>query len=98
MNSQTRTDYIKAIAETIATMSQARLIQLYEFAVFLKSNPLPFEESLEEIAEDEALWDAQFAGTDEAKLEELVASVEKEINEGKTLPMFNDRGEFTEHK
>ncbi len=98
MNAQTRSGYVKAIAEIIATMSHARLMQLYEFALFLKSNPLPFEESLEEVAEDEAMWDAQFAATDDIKLAELAESVEKEINEGKTSPMFNDRGEFAEHK
>jgi protein-tyrosine phosphatase len=57
---------------------------------------LIFEEAFEEIAADEALWDAQFAATDAAKLDALIASVEAEINEGKTLPMFDERGEFIE--
>ncbi len=98
MNTRTRTDYIKAISEIVTTLSHARLIQLYEFALFLKSHPLPTEESPEKILEDEAHWEAQFAATSDVKLTELVESVEREINEGKTLPMFNDRGEFTEHK
>jgi hypothetical protein len=51
----------------------------------------------EMIAADEALWDAQFAATDAAKLDALIASVEAEINEGKTLPMFDERGEFIEY-
>jgi hypothetical protein len=28
----------------------------------------------------------------------LVAAVEAEISEGKTLPMFDERGEFIQHK
>jgi hypothetical protein len=59
---------------------------------------MPIEETLEEIAADEALWDAQFAATEDDKLAALVASVEAEINEGKTRAMFNKRGKFIEHK
>ena len=33
-----------------------------------------------------------------AKLDALIASVEAEINAGKTLPMFDERGEFIEQK
>ena len=73
-------------------------MQLNEFALFLKSHPLPAEETFEEVAADEALWDAQFAATADDKLAALVTSVEAEINKGKTLPMFDERGEFIEHK
>lgn len=58
----------------------------------------PPKELYEEIAADEALWDAQFAETDDGKLAALVAAVEAEINSGKTLPMFDDHGEFIEHQ
>jgi hypothetical protein len=98
MDMQQQADYIKAIVEMAANMPLARTVQLYEFALFLKSHPLPAEETIEKIAADEALWDAQFAATDDGKLAALVASVETEINEGKTLPMFDERGEFIEHK
>ena len=79
-------------------MPLARTLQLYEFALFLKSHPLPAEETFEEIAADEARWDAQFAATNDDRLAALVASVEAEINEGQTLPMFDEHGEFIEHK
>lgn len=95
---QPRLNYIKAIAEIAASMPPARTVQLYEFALFLKSHPLPSEETFEEIVADEAIWDAQFAATDDAKLAALVASVEAEIKEGKTLPMFDEHGEFIEYK
>ena len=95
---QTQTDLVKAITDIATAMPLARTVQLYEFALFLKSHPLPAEETLEEIAVDEALWDAQFAATDDDRLAALVASVEAEINEGKTLPMFDEHGEFIERE
>lgn len=98
MKIQAQTDYVKAITEIAVAMPLARTVQLYEFALFLKSHPLPAEETFEEVAADEALWDAQFAATADDKLAALVTSVEAEINEGKTLPMFDERGEFIEHK
>ncbi len=56
------------------------------------------KETFEEIATDEAIWDAQFAATDIAKLDTLIASVEAEINEGETFSMFDERGEFIEQQ
>jgi hypothetical protein len=52
-------DLIKSIAELAATMPLARTVQLYQFALFLKTHPLPTEETFEEIAADEAIWDTQ---------------------------------------
>ncbi|MEW6233905.1 MAG: hypothetical protein AB1656_00830 [Candidatus Omnitrophota bacterium] len=54
-----QTDYVKAIAEIAAAMPLARTVQLYEFALFLKSHPLPLEETYEEIAADKARVDNQ---------------------------------------
>ncbi len=79
-------------------MPITRTIQLYEFARFLESHPLPMEETLEEIAADETLWESQFAATEDDKLAELIAAVEAEISEGKTFPMFDMQGEFNEYK
>ena len=64
----------------------------------LRHIPLPTEETFEEIAVDETLWETQFAATDNGKLAALVAAVEAEISEGKTLPMFDEHGEFIEHR
>ena len=93
-----QTDLVKAIAEIAAAMPMTRTAQLYEFALFLESHPLPAEETLEAIAADEAQWNAQFAATDDDKLAYIVASVEAEINAGKTSPMFDECGEFIERK
>ncbi|MCX7855746.1 MAG: hypothetical protein N2556_07210 [Anaerolineae bacterium] len=95
---RTQADLVKAIAEIATTMPLARAVQLYQFALFLKTHPLLTEETFEEIAADEALWEAQFAATDDEKLAALVLAVEAEINEGKTLPMFDEQGEFIEHR
>lgn len=95
---QAQTDLVKAITDIAAAMSLPRAVQLYEFALFLKTHPLPAEGAFEEVAADEALWDAQFAATDDGKLAALVASVKVEIDEGRTLPMFNEHGEFIERQ
>jgi len=98
MKTQTHTDLVKAITEIAASIPLARRVQLYEFALFLESHPLPAEETLEVVAVDEAEWDAQFAATDDDKLAKLIASVEDEISENKTQPMFDEHGEFIERK
>jgi hypothetical protein len=94
MKLQTQPDLTTTIAEIAAAMPLARTVQLYEFALFLQSHPLPAEETFEEIAADEKLWDEQFAATSDEKLAALVALVEAEIEAGQTLPRFDERGEF----
>ncbi len=95
---QEHTTLVQAISDIAAAMPIVRTMQLYEFALFLESHPLPMEETLEEIAADEAMWEAQFAATEDDKLAELIAAVEAEISEGRTLPMFDTRGEFNEYR
>lgn len=96
MSTNLKTNLVEEINEIVAAMPRARQIQLYEFALFLKSHPLPAEKSLEAVLEDEAKWNEQFAATDDEKLSELVASVEAEIDEGNTMPMFDPDGNFVE--
>jgi hypothetical protein len=98
MQMQTQTDYVQAIAKIAASMPLARIMQLYEFALFLKEHPLPTEETFEEIVADEALWDEQFAATSDETISAIIASVEEEINSGKTMPMFDEHGKFIEPK
>ncbi|WP_322822952.1 hypothetical protein [Chloroflexus sp.] len=94
---QTQADLVKAITDIATTLPMVRVMQLYQFALFLKMHPLP-EEMFSEILADEALWESQFASTDDSKLAELIAAVETEINEGKTLPMFDEYGKFLEYQ
>jgi len=96
MKIQAQEDYVRAINEIAVTMPLARTMHLHEFALFLQTHPLPAEETFEEFAADEARWDAQFEATGESALAALVAAVETEIEEGKTLPMFDERGQFIE--
>lgn len=98
MTPQSQPDIVKAISDIAATMPLARKQQLYEFALFLKSRPLPTEELYEEVLADEAVWDAQFAATDDTRLSALVASVESEIKAGNSQPMFDKRGKFIERR
>lgn len=95
---QTQADLVKAIADIAASMPLARTMQLYQFARFLETHPLPTEETLEEIAVDEALWETQFAAIGDDKLAAPRAAVESEIDAGKTSPMFDEHGEFMEHR
>jgi len=97
MGINAQADFVEAIAEIAARMPFARTRELYNFALFLKSRLGP-EETSEEIAEDEALWDEQFAATDNDRLAALAASVQAQINEGRTVPMFDERGEFVEQR
>ena len=93
-----QTDLVKEISEIAAAIPFVRRVQLYEFARFLESHPLPAEETLEAVAADEAQWDAQFAATDDTALNALIESVKAEIRENKIQPMFNERGKFIERK
>jgi hypothetical protein len=91
-------DLVKAITEIAETIPFPRRVQLYEFALFLESHPLPAEEAIESIAADEAHWEMQFSATNDEELAKLIASVETEIEEGKTTPMFDENGEFIERQ
>ena len=95
---QTQAELVKAITDIATAMPLVQTVQLYQFALFLKTHPLLTEETFAEITADEALWDAQFATTDDENLAALVAAVEAEINESGTLPMFDEHGDFIEHQ
>ena len=95
---QKEREVVSAIGKIAVNIPLARIVQLYEFALFLESHPLPAEESIEEIIADEALWDKQFVNTSDEKLSALIASVETQISEEEPLPMFDEKGSFVEQK
>ncbi|MCS6909193.1 MAG: hypothetical protein NZM11_01285 [Anaerolineales bacterium] len=81
----------------VRRLDQADKFRLMQFLITELANEAGLElETDEQIAADEALWDAQFAATPESRLDALVTSVEAEIQAGKSRPMFNDRGVFNE--
>jgi hypothetical protein len=86
------TDVVKAITELAEDMPPFRKVQLYEYALFLKSR----EESTEDIEADEASWNAQFAATSDEAWAKMIEQVRTDIREGKAQPMFGDKGEFVE--
>jgi hypothetical protein len=98
IKSHNQTDLVKAITQIASSIPLARRIQLYEFALFLETHPLPIEETLEAVAADEAQWDAQFAATSEESIASLIAAVEADVNAGRTDPMFDKNGEFIERQ
>lgn len=85
-------DVVKAITELAEDMPDSRKVQLYEYALFLKSR----QELPEDFQADEALWDAQFAATSDEAWAKMIEQVRTDMREGKAQPMFDDKGEFVE--
>ena len=73
---QPQTELVKAISGIAAALPKPRTMQLYEFALILNTHPLPGEEFLDDVAAEEAIWDAQFACTVEYKLAALYDAVQ----------------------
>ncbi len=48
--------------------------------------------------DDEIEWSARFAATTDAQWDRMAAMVRQEIATGETLPMFDERGNWIEHK
>jgi hypothetical protein len=90
----TQVDYTKAIVAIVNTLPIERKVQVYEYVLFLQSRSQAADAAQVEV--DEALWDAQFAATDDAKLAALIETVEAEIQTGQAVPMFDEQGEFVE--
>ena len=90
---------VKAISDIASAMPLVRTRQLYQLARFLHNQPLLPEEA-EEIDEiiDDLLWNVQFSRTSGEALAALTASVEKEIEEGRIMPMFDEEGNFIEQQ
>ena len=95
MNGITREQLI----ELVQAMPAERLGSLYDYALFLQSRPLfppgfvdVFGASPEEIADDEAAWDEQFAASGDKLLHLAEAAVE-DYRAGQTTPMeFDEKG------
>jgi len=74
------------------TLPAERVLQVLQFARFLQVQTLDEftldeEESPEEIAADETLWDAQFAATQDG-MAKMAQKVRAEIRAGKSRPMI----------
>lgn len=83
--------YEQALLSIARTLPAEGVLQVLQFARFLQVQTLnefalDEEESPEEIAADEALWDAQFTASQDG-LAKMAEKVRAEINAGKSTPM-----------
>lgn len=83
--------YEQALLSIARTLPTERILQVLQFARFLQVQTLDEfalddEETPDEIAADEALWDAQFAATQDG-LTKMAEKVRAEIRAGKSTPM-----------
>ncbi|MBN2389175.1 MAG: hypothetical protein JXR84_00540 [Anaerolineae bacterium] len=97
-------EYAHIIAKLVAQMPPERAAEVYDFVLFLLARPTPTpvetEEDMDWLNDDEAqmqaedaLWEAAYAQHHE-KLMTLAEVARAEIADGRTQPMFNERGEF----
>jgi hypothetical protein len=83
--------YEQALFSIIRTLPVEQVQQILEFARFIQTQTLEDfalvdEETIEEIAADEALWDAQFAETQD-ELHRMADVVRAQIKAGQVKPM-----------
>jgi|GEM_PF-887274 len=91
-NAPSRDDIVKLIA----TMSKAQLALLYRVAQDIRDYPaaMPDDEPTEEeVAAEDAQWDASLARHAD-KFDALAAEACADIEAGKVLPMFDDKGRW----
>lgn len=82
--------YEQALLSIARTLPADRVLQVVQFARFLQVQTLDEfalnDETPDEIAADEALWDAQFAASQDG-LTKMAEKVRAEIRAGKSTPM-----------
>ena len=84
--------YEQALISIVRTLPVERIVQILDYARYIQSQTvedfgfLDDDETEEEILADEALWDAQFAATQDG-LKKMADKVRAEIRAGRTMPM-----------
>ena len=84
--------YEQALISIVRTLPVERIVQVLDYARYIQSQTvedfgfLDDDETEEEILADEALWDAQFAATQD-DLKKMADKVRAEIRAGRTMPM-----------
>ncbi|MBX3054640.1 MAG: hypothetical protein KF753_24430 [Caldilineaceae bacterium] len=84
--------YEQALLSIARTLPAESVLQVLQFARFLQTQALDEfaldeDESPEEIAADEVVWDAQFAASQDG-LAKMAEKVRAEISAGKSKPMI----------
>ena len=88
-NIQDSTGYEKMIFSIMRTLPLERLAQLADYARYLQGQISEFnleEETAEDIEVDEAVWDTQFAASDQL-FAQMAAKVRDSIQSGRTTEM-----------
>jgi hypothetical protein len=84
--------YEQALISIVRTLPLERIVQILDYARYIQSQTvedfgfLDDDETEEEILADEALWDAQFAATQD-DLNKMADKVRADIRAGRTMPM-----------
>ncbi|MCL0050803.1 hypothetical protein M1N22_03060 [Dehalococcoidia bacterium] len=84
--------YEQALISIVRALPVERVVQILDYAHYIQSQTvedfgfLDDDETEEEILADEALWDAQFAATQDG-LEKMADKVRADIQVGLTTPM-----------
>jgi hypothetical protein len=97
-------DYAQAIAKLVTQMPPERAIEVYDFACFLLTQPLPtpltdqdnsdwLNDNEEQMQAEDALWELTYTRHQD-KFVTLAETARAEINDGATQPMFNECGEI----
>ena len=93
-------DYARWIAALARKLPAERAAQLYDFARFLlnESGEVIGEDTSNEVTETEleaedAVWDAALARHAD-EFAKLKAQAREDVEAGKSLPMFDERGEY----
>lgn len=99
-NKSTLTQYEQTLVSILRTLPVERIAQVLDYARYIQVQTLEDfdllddDETEEEILADEALWDEQFAATQD-QLEILADKLRTEIRAGRTQGMiFNSDGEL----
>jgi hypothetical protein len=97
-------DYAQELATLVKQLPEDRAAQLYDFARFLliESRRIPDDGdrddaadiSADELAAEDATWEAALTHHADT-FAELKAQALADIAAGKTVPMFNERGDFS---
>lgn len=92
--------YEETLLNIVRTLPSAQVEQILQFARYIQTQTLDEfafagDETPEDIAADEARWDAQFAATQDG-LRRLADEIRAEIRAGKSSPMvFTKDGKIT---
>ncbi len=90
---QTQTVTREEVLTTIAALPADKLAEVYDFARFITERDTVVEPSAEELAAEDALWNATFAKHAD-KFDALAEQARADIEVGKALPMFDDKGRW----